>query len=197
VRARNDNTFLDSAASPAVVLETFRITGVTRTGPGGQDVTLSFTTLAGAAYRVQQSSSLAAGSWIETGVSATGTGTVQNLTMPAVVTGALPGVTSVWCGSEAEFAKRNSRGSIGPMTATLTLDEAGRLVLPDAALLLLGMKPGERLRADVTPNRIEILPAAAAGTDDQRELFARRFTPLATVPDRNLGEVVSENRGER
>lgn len=90
VRARNDNTFLDSAATPAVVLETFRITGVTRTGPGGQDVTLSFTTLAGAAYRVQQSSSLAAGSWTETGVSATGTGTAQSLTVPAAVTGGAP-----------------------------------------------------------------------------------------------------------
>ncbi len=83
------------------------------------------------------------------------------------------------------------------MTATLTLDDAGRLVLPAAALRLLGMKPGERLRADVTPNRIEILPAPVAGTNDQRELFARRFAPLAMVPDRNLGEVVTENRGER
>ena len=40
----------------------------------------------------------------------------------------------------------------------LTVDEAGRLVLPDAAMRVLGTKPGEQLRADVTPNRIDILP---------------------------------------
>jgi bifunctional DNA-binding transcriptional regulator/antitoxin component of YhaV-PrlF toxin-antitoxin module len=43
------------------------------------------------------------------------------------------------------------------MTATLTLDDAGRLLLPDEALRVLGMKPGARLQADVTPNRIQIL----------------------------------------
>lgn len=83
------------------------------------------------------------------------------------------------------------------MTATLVLDDAGRLLLPDGALRLLGVKPGQRLRADVTPHRIEILPAATAATPGQRELFARRFAPLASVPERNLGEIVSENRGER
>ena len=35
VRARNDNTYLDSAATAALVREVFRITSVTRTGPGG------------------------------------------------------------------------------------------------------------------------------------------------------------------
>jgi|GEM_PF-3393402 len=83
------------------------------------------------------------------------------------------------------------------MTATLTLDDAGRLLLPDAALRLLGVKPGERLRADVTPNRIEILPAPTAVTNDQRKLFARRFAPLATAPDRDLCDIVTENRRER
>ena len=45
-----------------------------------------------------------------------------------------------------------------PMNATLSLDEAGRLVLPNSALRLLGMKPGDQVRADVSPNRIEICP---------------------------------------
>jgi hypothetical protein len=90
VRARNDNTFLDSPATPAVVLETFRITGVTRTGAGGQNVTLTFTTLAGASYRVQSSASLASGAWVETGVTGTGTGGVQSLTIAAAVTGGVP-----------------------------------------------------------------------------------------------------------
>ena len=44
------------------------------------------------------------------------------------------------------------------MNATLSLDEAGRLVLPNSALRLLGMKPGDQVRADVSPNRIEICP---------------------------------------
>lgn len=83
------------------------------------------------------------------------------------------------------------------MTATLTMDDAGRLLLPDAALDLLGLKPGEHLRADVTPNRIEILPPPAAPACDQRELFARRFAPLGSVPPRDLSDVVAENRGER
>jgi bifunctional DNA-binding transcriptional regulator/antitoxin component of YhaV-PrlF toxin-antitoxin module len=80
------------------------------------------------------------------------------------------------------------------MTATLTLENDGRLLLPQAALRLLGLKPGERLRADVTPHRIEILQPAVTVSDDQRELFARRFAPLPSVPERNLSEIVAENR---
>ncbi len=30
----------------------------------------------------------------------------------------------------------------------------------------------------------------------RRELFARRFAPLASVPNRDLGDIVNENRGE-
>jgi bifunctional DNA-binding transcriptional regulator/antitoxin component of YhaV-PrlF toxin-antitoxin module len=45
-----------------------------------------------------------------------------------------------------------------PMNATLSLDEAGRLVLPINALRLFGMKPGDQVRADVSPNRIDICP---------------------------------------
>ena len=35
-----------------------------------------------------------------------------------------------------------------PMNARLSLDEAGRMVLPNSALRLLGMKPGDQVRAD-------------------------------------------------
>jgi bifunctional DNA-binding transcriptional regulator/antitoxin component of YhaV-PrlF toxin-antitoxin module len=45
------------------------------------------------------------------------------------------------------------------MNATLSLDEAGRLVLPNTALRVLGMKPGDQVSADVSPNRIEIRAA--------------------------------------
>ena len=44
------------------------------------------------------------------------------------------------------------------MNATLSLDEAGRLVLPNTALRVLGMKPGDQVRADVSPHRIDICP---------------------------------------
>ena len=44
------------------------------------------------------------------------------------------------------------------MNATLSLDAAGRLVLPNSALQVLGIKPGDEVRADVSPNRIEICP---------------------------------------
>lgn len=48
------------------------------------------------------------------------------------------------------------------MNATLSLDEAGRLVLPNSALQVLGMKPGDQLLANVSPNRIDIQPKPVA-----------------------------------
>ena len=91
VRARNDNTFLDSAATAAIVRETFRITSVTRTGAAGQDIAFTFPGYTGATYRVQQSTTLAPGSWTETGITASGSVGVQTLTVPAAVTGSAPG----------------------------------------------------------------------------------------------------------
>lgn len=43
------------------------------------------------------------------------------------------------------------------MTATLTIDEAGRIELPEALKRVFGAQPGSRLRAEVTEDRIEIL----------------------------------------
>ena len=91
VRARNDNIYLDSAATAALVREAFRITSVTRSGPGGQNIALTFPGYPGATYRVQQSNTLAPGSWTETGITAPGTGNPQTLTVPAAVTGGAPG----------------------------------------------------------------------------------------------------------
>jgi hypothetical protein len=53
-------------------------------------VTLAFTSIAGVAYGVQYSITLAAGSWTDVGVSATGTGGVQSITGPSAVTGGAP-----------------------------------------------------------------------------------------------------------
>ena len=83
--------YLDSAQTAAFLYETFRITAVTRTGAGGQNVTLNFTSIAGVVYRVEKSASLTAGSWADAGVTAAGNGGVQSVTVPAAGTGGAPG----------------------------------------------------------------------------------------------------------
>ncbi len=63
------------------------------------------------------------------------------------------------------------------MNASLTLDEAGRLVLPSTALQVFGMKPGDQVRADLSPNRIDIClepPAMAEGVIEQGVLVMAR-----------------------
>ncbi len=46
------------------------------------------------------------------------------------------------------------------MTATLRLDDCGRLLLPATMLRLLGAQPGAELTAEATPGRIELLTAS-------------------------------------
>lgn len=43
------------------------------------------------------------------------------------------------------------------MTATITIDEAGQIQLPEGVKRIFGAKPGARLRAEVTADRIEIV----------------------------------------
>ena len=43
------------------------------------------------------------------------------------------------------------------MTATLTIDESGQIELPEQLRRIFGVKPGVRVRAEVTPDRIEIV----------------------------------------
>ena len=38
-------------------------------------------------------------------------------------------------------------------------------------------------------------PAAPGSTMAQQEFFRRRFAPLASVPQRDLSDIVAENRG--
>jgi len=67
------------------------------------------------------------------------------------------------------------------MNATISLDNAGRLVLPDSALRMLGVKPGDQLRADVSPNRIDIRPEPPLMTCGETErgvlIMARQGFP--------------------
>ncbi len=52
------------------------------------------------------------------------------------------------------------------MTATLTMDESGQIALPEQVRSLFGLRPGVRLRAEVTADRIEIVKEVplASGT---------------------------------
>ena len=45
------------------------------------------------------------------------------------------------------------------MTADLTIDSAGRIVLPSAVRRALNLSAGSRLRLDVVAQRIELTPA--------------------------------------
>ena len=69
-----------------------------------------------------------------------------------------------------------------PMNATLSLDEAGKLLLPNTALQVLGMKPGDQVRADVSLNRIEICPEPPIMTEGMMEngvlVMARQGIPM-------------------
>lgn len=77
-----------------------------------------------------------------------------------------------------DLRSQAEKGTIGLMTATLTLDEAGRLVLPEAALRVLGIAPGTAVQAEVTADRIEILP------DDGEDLPV--ITELEVTPEGRL-----------
>ena len=48
-------------------------------------------------------------------------------------------------------------GKIALMTATLTLDNSGRLLLPAQILRVLGMQPGVEMKVEVSRGRIELL----------------------------------------
>lgn len=41
-----------------------------------------------------------------------------------------------------------------------------------------------------------VMPTPSATASSRSELFARRFAPLNAVPDRDLSDIVNENRGE-
>lgn len=73
-------------------------------------------------------------------------------------------------------------GMLGRMTATLTLDDAGRLILPTDAVRMLGMQPGESVEVDVTTHRIDLRKdaplARLAETDDGLLILAASGIPV-------------------
>ena len=73
------------------------------------------------------------------------------------------------------------------------------LALPSSAILAW-LKAGETivLVQDGEPlgRIVPEKPAAPRQMEARRELFARRFAPLVRVPDRDLSDIVNDNRGE-
>jgi hypothetical protein len=64
------------------------------------------------------------------------------------------------------------------MTATITIDEAGRIHLSEAMKRVFGAEPGERLLAEVTSERIEIvkdLPVVTEGVIENGVLVLPRL----------------------
>ena len=82
------------------------------------------------------------------------------------------------------------------MNATLSLDESGRLVLPNNALRLLGMKPGDQVRADVSPNRIDICPEPPIVSEGMIEngvlVMARQSIPMDAAAVRADRDALAE-----
>ena len=64
-------------------------------------------------------------------------------------------------GSDRRLRFETLDGKICLMTATLTLDNSGRLLLPAPILRVLGMQPGIEMKVEVTPGRIELLAEQA------------------------------------
>lgn len=66
----------------------------------------------------------------------------------------------------------------GRMTATLTIDEAGQINLPEALKRVFGVEPGVRLRAEVTSDRIELvkdMPVVTEGVLENGVLLLPRL----------------------
>lgn len=79
------------------------------------------------------------------------------------------------------------------MTATLTLDENGRLFLPEAVCRALGMKAGEKVTAEVSSDRIEITKEVPSQVQTTRSASGRVVvSPSGIVP--HAGEAVRQER---
>jgi AbrB family looped-hinge helix DNA binding protein len=84
-------------------------------------------------------------------------------------------------------------GSIRGMTATLTIDESGQIALPEALRQLFGVRPGTRVVAEVTPERIEIIKETSVSSQTMRTPSGRLVlaSGCATI---SAGQAVREER---
>jgi len=87
-------------------------------------------------------------------------------------------------------------GGLSIMTATLTIDEAGQIVLPEALKRVFGVEPGVRLRAEVTADRIEIVKDIPVVTETTRSASGRLvLAPTGIAMD--VAKAVREDHDEQ
>ena len=81
------------------------------------------------------------------------------------------------------------------MTATLTIDNAGQINLPEALRRAFGAEPGVRVRAEVTSGRIEIVKDIPEVTQTTRSPSGRLvLAPTGITVD--VAKAIRDNREE-
>jgi len=84
------------------------------------------------------------------------------------------------------------------MTATLTLDDSGRLLLPAPILRVLGMQPGVEMKVEVSPGRIELLGEQQEDVPLITELTSERKLVLpAGVKSPSAEKIVATIKSDR
>ncbi len=83
-------------------------------------------------------------------------------------------------------------GIFSAMTATVTIDTAGRLVLPKAMRERLHLSAGSKLRADVVADRIELTVTTGEGIK-----LVRRGKRMVLAGVRPTGDIVDGLRADR
>lgn len=68
------------------------------------------------------------------------------------------------------------------MKTALTVDSAGRIVLPSEARRLLNLRPGSRLRLTIAAERIELTPEPQAEQAPSTSPTGRRVLPPTGTP---------------
>ena len=86
-------------------------------------------------------------------------------------------------------------GKISTVTATLTINEAGQIHLPEALMRVFGTEPGVRLRAEVTADRIELVRDIPVVTETSRSSSGRLvLAPTGIAVD--VAKAIREDRDE-
>jgi bifunctional DNA-binding transcriptional regulator/antitoxin component of YhaV-PrlF toxin-antitoxin module len=81
------------------------------------------------------------------------------------------------------------------MTATITIDEAGQILLPEAVKHIFGAEPGARLLAEVTADRIEIVKDIPVVSETTRSSSGRLvLAPTGIVT--NVAKAIRQERDE-
>lgn len=81
------------------------------------------------------------------------------------------------------------------MSTEVTLDPAGRLVLPKAVRLALGLKPGDSLKIEAEEDRLILSPVRdRAGLQKERGVWVYRS---GTPADASIVDLIDQRRRHR